>query len=146
MKKIVGKKCYTVFLCVMMIFVQLIVMSGCTKTDIISQISEPVIDNDLVKEVVYDDVTFKVGESWVLEEDEDSMYFYPGTRILYYVSCYGTFADFVNEDNYIGYVLEYIRDTEGVDNVLVTERMTPYTTADKPVAFHRIRWDLGGSS
>lgn len=125
----------SVFFCILMIIVQLTVMSGCAGKDLYSVINEPIIDNDLVVDAAYKNIHFKVGESWVKEETEEGMYFYPGTDILYFVGGYGVFNDRVDEDNYIGYALQFFREGETLDNVLVTERMVPYTTADGRDAF-----------
>ena len=125
MKKSIAGKMRVFFFCALMIFIQLIAMTGCSKTDIVQEFHEPIIDNDLVVDVVWHDITFKVGESWNHTGSESCMYLYPGTDILYFVSVYATFGDHVNEENYITYAVDYIRDTESVDSVLVTESMVP---------------------
>ena len=135
MNKSIAGKMRVFFFCALMIFIQLIAMTGCGKNDIVQEFHEPIVDNDLVVDVVWHDITFKVGESWEHTGSETCMYFYPGTDIMYFVSCYATFTDYVNEDNYIRYAVDYIRDTESVDNVLVTESMVPYTTADGREAY-----------
>ena len=135
MNKSIAGKSRTVFFCILMIFIQLAGMSGCAATDLISEMSEPVIDNDLVVDVNYEGITFKVGQLWEPAESDDGVYFYPGTNFLYYVSCIGTFREHVKEENYISYVIEYLRRNEGLDNVVVIEKMTPYVTADNRNAF-----------
>ena len=130
-----GCKKRTVLLCIFMICVQLIGMTGCAARDLVSFLKEPVIDNDLVVDVDYEDITFKVGELWVPVSNEEGMYFYPDTDIVYYVSCYGTFSNYVIEENYFPYVIEYLRDHEILDKVTVIEKMTPYVTADEREAY-----------
>ena len=127
-----GCKKRTVLLCILMICVQLIGMTGCASQDIVSGLHEPVIDNDLVSDVVYDCITFKVGESWVdLSKDDSPVYVYPDTRVVYSLLGYSYFSDWVkNEDNYFSYVLDYLRETDGFDKVTVLKRMDPYVTAD----------------
>ena len=146
MKKSIAGKMRVFFFCALMIFIQLIAMTGCSKTDIVQEFHEPIIDNDLVVDVVWHDITFKVGESWNHTGSESCMYLYPGTDILYFVSVYATFGDHVNEENYITYAVDYIRDTESVDSVLVTESMVPYITADGRDAFiSRLRLTQSGN-
>ena len=108
------------FLIILMVMVQLFALNGCVATEHIPVAFEPIIDNDLVKEAVYDKITFKVGESWAPVNGKSGMYFYPGTTILYYVSCSGSFNDFVNEENYFDYVIQYLRDSDVANNVTVT--------------------------
>ncbi len=144
-----GCKKRTVLLCIFMICVQLIGMTGCASQDIVSGLHEPVIDNDLVKDVVYDCITFKVGESWVnLSQDDFPMYVYPDTRVVYSFLGSGYFLDWVkNEDNYFSYVLDYLRENDGLDKVTVLKRMDPYVTADGRDAYIsrlRINQEFGG--
>ncbi|MBP5553502.1 MAG: hypothetical protein J6X94_01380 [Lachnospiraceae bacterium] len=130
------------FLCVLMIFVQLISMSGCSYVDeIIENIIPPIVDNDLVVEALYENTTdnlsatIKVGEQWTYLQDTKCMYLYPGSNILYMVSGSGRFYGLFNEENYFTYVLDYIRGRDYFKNVLVIEKMKPYETADGRDAF-----------
>ncbi len=134
MKSVFGRAKANVFFCMVMVCIQLLTISGCAIAEHIPGF-EPVIDNDLVKEAVYDKITFKVGESWAPALGESGMYFYPGTNIVYYISCSGSFNDFVYEENYFDYVIQYLRDSKGLENVTVVEKMKSYKTADKRDAY-----------
>ena len=131
----IGRKRSCYFFCILMIFTLMLGMTGCSVLDQIPIFKEPVIDNDLVVDVKYDDISFKVGKLWVPASKEEGMYFYPDSDIVYYVSCYGSFNDYVIEDNYFPYVIEYLRDHENLDKVTVIEKMTPYVTADERDAY-----------
>ncbi len=135
MNYLFGSKKVNVFLSMLMVLIQLFALNGCSVTDHIPGTHEPIIDNDLVKEVVYDKITFKVGESWIPADERDGMYFYPGTDTLYYVSCTGSFSDYVIEENYFDYVIQYLRDSKIYDYVTVVSKMKSYKTADKREAY-----------
>ena len=135
MKLLISKKRSSVIICALMMAVQLLTVTGCAANEHIPDSHEPIIDNDLVVDVVKDKVTFKVGQSWTLADGTDNYYFYPGTLVMYYVSGSGSFGEYGSEDNYFSYVLEFVRDHNSYSNVLVTERMTPYVTADNRNAY-----------
>ncbi len=129
-----GCKKRTVLFCIFMICVQLIGMTGCALKEPVNENPEPaVIDNDLVKDVVYDGITFKVGDSWKYCSVSDGrpFYVYPDTRIVYRLLGWGVFPDWAqNDDDYFTYVLECLRVLDSNEEVEVMERMSPYITAD----------------
>lgn len=134
-KRICSKRC-SVLLSLLMIFALMIGMTGCAGSgDSGSQ--EQIVDNDLVVEVVaFEDITFKIGESWTSRDMGDvTVYSYPGTDTYYYVLEYGYFTEYAGEDNYFGYALEKLRNEDGANDVIVTKKMDPYVTADNRNAF-----------
>ncbi|MBP5553501.1 MAG: hypothetical protein J6X94_01375 [Lachnospiraceae bacterium] len=104
------------------------------KEPVVENPEPAIIDNDLVKDVVYNHVTFNVGESWESGSDLKPSFIYPGTRVLYDVYGDGVF-DTWNEGEQYSYVLDKIRESRVHDKVYVMEEMTPYVTADGRFAY-----------
>ena len=141
MNQRIGSKKRIVMLCILMICVQIIGMTGCAFKNPISEINEPVIDNDLVVDVTYKNISFKVGESWVPVSSDYRMFGYPEAAILYSVATWGTFGEYAGEQNYLEYVIRFIREAEQVDSVIIIEGEIPYTTADgREATISRIRY------
>ena len=126
----IGCKKRTVLLCILMICIQLLGLTGCSFMNSLSAVNEPIIDNDLVAGVTYDYVSYKVGESWTPVSSEYNLFVYPGSSILYGVLMYGTYSEYASKQNYFEYVLKDIRETDSIVYANVLEGEEPYTTAD----------------
>lgn len=132
MKKSIWDKTNAVLFSILPIIFLLMGMTGCkAKEHIVETFIPTIIDNDLVVDVVaYEDIHYKIGESWIATDDDTPICVYPGANFIYYVSQYGDFPERVSEENYLNTVIKKLREVEGVSNVIMTDKNESYTTAD----------------